>query len=270
MSEQPSVNAYPTTRQSFGVLGIMLLISLLCAPMSLLKHILHSDLVNLLLMIAVDGLTIYSVLQVRRRKLKEPFVLQQKIPGGYLLLLIVLAAVSLSIGIVDPLAGLIPMPDAFKDFMMDAIGGRNIYSFLSVVIAAPLFEEFLFRGILLDGLLKNYSPRKAIIISALLFGIVHLNPWQFIGAFFCGILMGWIYYRTKNIWYTVFYHFANNLLGFVFTTDKDSFNQSFAGIIHCVQYQWLIVATAIGLLALVLWLLHRRFNTLHPIGIPVE
>lgn len=68
-----------------------------------------------------------------------------------------------------------------------------------MVIAAPIIEEILCRGIILKGLLKNYQPSKAILISAVFFGAIHLNPWQAIPAFFGGLFLGWAYYKTQSV-----------------------------------------------------------------------
>ncbi|WP_409994892.1 CPBP family intramembrane glutamic endopeptidase [Chitinophaga pinensis] len=46
-------------------------------------------------------------------------------------------------------------------------------------------------------MLKRYPPRKAIVISALFFGLIHLNPWQALPAFCIGLLLGWVF--TKQI-----------------------------------------------------------------------
>ena len=90
----------------------------------------------------------------------------------------------------------------------------NISSFLTILIAAPLLEEVFFRGILLEGFLKNYSPAKAITWSALIFGMVHLNPWQAIGATVDGLLIGWLYWRTNSLIPGLIIHMFNNLIGF--------------------------------------------------------
>jgi len=84
-----------------------------------------------------------------------------------------------------------------------------------MVIAAPVFEEILFRGIILKGLLNKYSPVTAIVISSILFGIAHMNPWQFIAAFTIGIFVGWIYYRTSSLLLAIVIHATANLTGFV-------------------------------------------------------
>ena len=79
-----------------------------------------------------------------------------------------------------------------------------------VVIGAPLTEEPLFRGMLFGGFLQRYGPRKAIAYSALLFALIHMNPWQFPTAILAGLFLGWLMLRTGSIWPCVFGHFINN------------------------------------------------------------
>jgi hypothetical protein len=83
---------------------------------------------------------------------------------------------------------------------------------LSLVVVAPLTEELLFRGLILRGLLARTSPRRAIVISALLFALFHLNPWQFPTAFFAGLLLGWAYFRTGSLVLCMAGHALNNAL----------------------------------------------------------
>ena len=95
-----------------------------------------------------------------------------------------------------------------------------IFGFLmyfQTLITAPIFEELLFRGIILNGLLNKYknSSKKAIIYSAIVFGLVHLNIPQGINAFIGGIILGFIYCYTKSMKLSIFAHFINNLITFV-------------------------------------------------------
>jgi membrane protease YdiL (CAAX protease family) len=96
------------------------------------------------------------------------------------------------------LSNLIPMPESVRK-VFEAAFTKDIFSIVTVSIAAPILEETLCRGIVLNGLLKNYSPPKAILISALFFGMIHLNPWQALPAFIGGMYMGWVYYKTKSV-----------------------------------------------------------------------
>lgn len=99
--------------------------------------------------------------------------------------------------------------DIFKNMAQD-----NYWGFLTLAIAAPVLEEILMRGIVLDGLLKNYNPWKAIIWSSVLFGFIHFNLWQFVGAFTIGIVMGYLYWKTKSLLLCMFIHALNNVFAF--------------------------------------------------------
>ncbi len=81
---------------------------------------------------------------------------------------------------------------------------------LGSLILAPLFEEIIFRGIILRGFLVNYSPKFAIIVSAVLFGLVHGKPIQIIIALLTGLFLGWIYYKTKSLGTVMAMHFMAN------------------------------------------------------------
>ena len=87
-----------------------------------------------------------------------------------------------------------------------------IFIFISTCIIAPIFEEILYRGVLLNGLLKKYNYKKAIIYSALIFGIAHMNLPQGVNAFFLGVIIGLAYYYTRSIYICMVMHFVNNFL----------------------------------------------------------
>ncbi|MDU2673686.1 CPBP family intramembrane glutamic endopeptidase [Clostridium hominis] len=87
-----------------------------------------------------------------------------------------------------------------------------IFIFISTCIIAPIFEEILYRGVLLNGLLKKYNYKKAIIYSALIFGIAHMNLPQGVNAFFLGVIIGLAYYYTRSIYLCMAMHFINNFL----------------------------------------------------------
>lgn len=82
----------------------------------------------------------------------------------------------------------------------------------SIVIAGPVIEEVLFRGAITQALLKQYSPVKAILFSALLFGLIHINPAQVVPAFLIGILLAWTYYKTGSLIPCIVMHILNNSL----------------------------------------------------------
>ena len=68
----------------------------------------------------------------------------------------------------------------------------------------------LFRGAITKVLLRKYNPVKAIILSALIFGIFHINPAQVVGATLSGILFAWLYYKTGSLVPGILIHILNN------------------------------------------------------------
>lgn len=166
------------------------------------------------------------------------------------LTLLVLIVMTLALIIViEPFTYFIPMPDFFKEIMAGMVQ-PNIFSFLTIVIAAPILEEIFFRGIILEGLLKNYSPTKAIIWSALIFGIAHLNPWQAISATLAGIFIGWIYWKTNSLISGILIHFVNNLMGFVIITSSGSGSDS---IIQLINNNLIFIILFLASLVILFW-----------------
>lgn len=103
-------------------------------------------------------------------------------------------------------------------FFTEIIKAKSFYSFsyiLGALSFGPILEEILFRGIILKGLLYSNSPWKAIILSAVIFGIIHSQPIIILGGIFFGIFLGYIYYKTNSLGLTILLHFATNLFGII-------------------------------------------------------
>lgn len=108
------------------------------------------------------------------------------------------------------------MPEAatqlFESIMREPLG------YLAIGILGPVAEEMVFRGAVLRSLLKLF-PAKAhwwpILISAVLFGVVHGNMAQFVHALPIGLLLGWMYYRTGSIIPGLLFHWVNNTMAYV-------------------------------------------------------
>ena len=80
----------------------------------------------------------------------------------------------------------------------------------SLLVVAPVIEEFLFRGLILQGFLSRYSVRKSIIGSAVLFGIIHLNVLHVIGITALGALFSWVFVRTRSLVPCILGHSLHN------------------------------------------------------------
>ena len=79
-------------------------------------------------------------------------------------------------------------------------------------ILGPLGEELTFRGLSLRRALHSMEPWRAIVLTALFFGLFHMNMIQFLYAFPLGILFGILYYKSGKLWPPAVAHMAANLI----------------------------------------------------------
>ncbi len=114
----------------------------------------------------------------------------------------------------------IPAPDWFWEMFNKIFEGDFGWwgALMKVAIVAPIVEELIFRGLIFNGLRRNYTAFTAVFMSALLFALFHLNPWQFPATFVLGLLLGWIMLRTNNILLAILGHSINNFLVLVSMT----------------------------------------------------
>lgn len=114
--------------------------------------------------------------------------------------------------------------------LMNQLSGDIPMMVIMAVFFAPLLEEIIFRGIIMKGLLnKGWQPWKAILLSSVVFGVVHGNPWQFVGAVMLGCVLGLVYLKTKSLLLPILLHAFNNLISclLVIYTKSESFADAF-------------------------------------------
>lgn len=90
-----------------------------------------------------------------------------------------------------------------------------VTSLLQVCIIAPVTEEILMRGFILGGLKDTYGATAALLISSLLFALLHFNMAQTLSAFVCGIILGLLYIKTKSVLCCIIAHSGYNLISYV-------------------------------------------------------
>lgn len=254
---------YPNIRQSWGIVGIVILSMIVFSPaLFFLNKIMGDELSFLVYYMITMGISIWIADAIRRKKTGVS-VYNFEFSSLKIIVLVSIAVISLQVGIISPIVSLIPVPEFIIELLIELANQTGLFSFIAIVIAAPIFEELIFRGIILDGLLKKYSAVKSILLSSLLFGIIHLNPWQFIGAFLGGVFSGWVYYRTKKLTLPILIHLANNLFAFIamyFTDAETMMNQSlieqYGGILNSI----LITAGGIIISITCIYFLRDEFN----------
>ena len=104
--------------------------------------------------------------------------------------------------VMEPLYELLPLPK--QNF------GTGVGAFLAVVVFAPLFEEVICRGMVFGSLLKRHSIPVAILLSALFFGVLHVQMVSMLNAFLMGVVLAFVYHRTQTLWTPVLLHAMNN------------------------------------------------------------
>ena len=101
----------------------------------------------------------------------------------------------------------------FGDFATStSVSALSIAAIVGTCLLAPFAEELVMRGGVEEYLLRwKQSAGLAIVLSSLLFGILHLSPSMIVVAFLNGLLYGWVYYRSRNIVVCFLMHMINNV-----------------------------------------------------------
>ncbi len=91
-------------------------------------------------------------------------------------------------------------------------GLERVVNGLAVVVVAPVAEELFFRGFMLGGLVAAVGDLRAIVVSSALFAAMHASIGTFIPLFAAGVLLAWLYLRTRSIWPPIAAHSTQNAL----------------------------------------------------------
>ncbi len=159
--------------------------------------------------LAIGGMYIY-----RRRTggRGSPFHFSFKWYNSSLVLLGIVLIAAASI-VIEPLVN--AFPEQWFERLNAAIG-RGGWAILMTVFLAPVFEEMLFRGLILESARQKWGASAAILLSSVLFGLVHAPIWpQVVNAFIMGIMLGYIYILTDSLVSVIVIHAVNNGLAYM-------------------------------------------------------
>lgn len=141
--------------------------------------------------------------------------------------------------------------------LMEQLTDDPVVMIITAVICAPIFEEIVFRGIIQKGLInKGVRPVNAILMASVIFGLVHGNPWQFVGAVLLGCVLGLVYYKTKSLLLPMLLHGFNNLCSTILIVYTK--NESFADAFKIPE--WMILAGGIVLFSVFYYLFTRKYK----------
>lgn len=116
-------------------------------------------------------------------------------------------------------------------------------------ITPSVLEEILMRGIILDGY-RNKRKFLAALTNGFMFGLLHLNVFQFSHTFFSGIIASYLIFATNSIFSPMFLHFVNNssplFMEILFPQDMENVQ-----VIPDTNYKILIIIAIISLLIII-------------------
>lgn len=142
-----------------------------------------------------------------------------------------------------------------REYVEFESGQMLAWKFTPMVITslaiAPFFEEVVFRRFLFQGLINSVGITGAILLSSSLFALIHFeNPINIITTFILGFLSALIYYKTKNIYWSIYFHVVANVI----SISKNILASSYQSLISMLNYgliYWIMVIIGIMTIGLV-------------------
>ena len=117
--------------------------------------------------------------------------------------------------VVSPaLSILFPTSAGNYDVSMTDMMSTPIATFFQVAVVAPLFEELIFRGLIMKRALRKWSAPAAVVMTAFLFGLLHLSIVQGLSAAAAGILLCTFYERRRSVGLNILAHGIYNSMVF--------------------------------------------------------
>ena len=109
-----------------------------------------------------------------------------------------------------------PHPEKVAELLLSHHGALSfVLDLLSVSVLAPLAEEYLFRGIVFNGLAQLMPVIPAAIVSGVVFGAAHLDPWSIVPLATIGVGLALLYRRTGSLWPNIVAHATVNTVALV-------------------------------------------------------
>lgn len=163
--------------------------------------------------------------------------------------------------VIEPLLSLFPT-EAYEEVMQGiGLGG---WAILSAVVAAPILEEVLFRGLVFESCGERFGKGVGLILSALLFGVIHVVPVQMINAFVVGLILGYVYLKTRSLVSVIIIHAINNAIAYAFSAlFGAAANVTLRDLIPNEFFYWLLYGLSTLLFVWAMWRLIKtlRENT---------
>jgi membrane protease YdiL (CAAX protease family) len=133
---------------------------------------------------------------------------------------------------------------------------RGVSALLALVLVAPVTEELLFRGWLLQDLKAQYGERRALVWSSVLFGLVHIEPAAVLYAMLGGLVLGAVALRTKSTLSSIAMHAGVNALPLLLPATLvrvEGFNTLSQRVEHIHWWLLLLAVAGASVALLIVW-----------------
>lgn len=198
---------------------------------------------------------------LKKKGVLQPLNLEYRTPKSSFLLIPATIAVTLCFAYINTwIMSFFGVSEAYNQMVGVSMQPYEPYQillmFLSTALVPAICEEFLFRGTVLSNLLP-FGQVTAITVSAVLFGLMHQNPYQIIYTTVAGFLIGYAYVKTRSIWCPTFIHFFNNAFSITEEVIIKNGDPEISGVIVLIMDIGIVF---IGILCLSLYIIieHRK------------
>ena len=189
------------------------------------------------MIISLLGILLYRLLRGGTSKVAS-FSISGFDPSLLLGLVVLMVAIQV---VIEPLTQLMPE--------VPQMVGRGFFTVLVSVVFAPIFEEIICRGVVLESFRAKYGVWAGWICSSLFFGMIHGQITAMLNASIMGLVLGYAYIRSNSIFSVIILHAFNNGLALALMAFGLG-NSSFREIIPNAQLYWIVWAVAFVIVAI--------------------
>ncbi|REL29219.1 CPBP family intramembrane metalloprotease [Rhodohalobacter sp. SW132] len=136
-----------------------------------------------------------------------------------------------------------------------------------IAVVAPIVEEIVFRGILIERLGRKFGYTSALITSSVFFGFLHVS---FISATIFGLILGILYLKTRSLMLPVLIHMANNAIATFLIFTEESFDfAAWETVTPYIENAWIGILLFAAVMAWFVWFLKENWSTvtnMNPFG----
>ena len=199
-----------------------------------LTTFINENTVLILLISSLINIIFFGFILLRNKTLHFNLYENQKNIKYFLsIILLGISFFMFSMGVID-IFDLTKYSANYTETMALLSSGGVLINIISVGIITPISEEFMLRGIVYNNLKRYVNFKTAIILQALIFGIMHMNIIQSTYAVIAGIIIGYIYEKSQSLVMSCVFHISFNICNHLFSLPILSDTMSYSLLITII------------------------------------